>query len=240
MTRRKIAPMLTLLLLFSLDAHAKKDKDEVKGVQLTGIEAFDSVFSRVAEIDLRLVSAEQLLTQGKKDLNSALDLKRGTPFSEAITELKSRANGKLTLAMKGNLPKLEATDAVPTNVQNAIDAVNSLTDGIIGTVDNLVGIPDEAQKLIKQSKKFPDRLKDEITTDPISAIFKAPKVLKTLKGNTEITVGLPSRSTKVVGRMNDMVSVVRTEFPVKADKEESTPEKGQPGSDRATPPARSR
>src|SRR5688500_8173850 len=83
----------------------KKDKDE--GILMTGITAFDSVFVRVGEIDKRLAASEAHLRTGKSDLNTALELKRGTPISTGIAELQERAQGKVSLAMNNQaVPKL--------------------------------------------------------------------------------------------------------------------------------------
>lgn len=220
-SRRLLATLMVALLALGLssgDAWAKKNKKGKKKseptVQLTGIAAFDDVFSRVKEIDHRLSSAEQLLATARKDLNDALGLKRDTPLKTGLADLKSKANGKVKVVMKGKQPKLEPSDAVPQNVSNALDAVNRMTDGIVQSLDDLSGIPAEAKSLIAETKSFPDKLKTELKADPLSGIMKGPKVLKTLKGNATVTAGLPDRSTKVVKRMNNMVTLVRGEFPV--------------------------
>lgn len=229
---RLLATFALALTLTTADAHAKKgDAKKKEGIELTGIAAFDDIFTQVADIDARLVAAEDLLKTGKKDLIDALALKKGTPLKTGLAELGERADGKLAVVLDGKQPKLQATDAIPTDVQEALDAVNRLTGGIVGSVEELAEIPAEAQKLAKKTQTFPSKLKDEISADPLTTLLKAPKLTKTLKSNAEITAGLPSRSTNVVGRMNDMVTVVRAEFPLHDDKSPG----GEPGA--AEPPA---
>lgn len=239
-TARSAFVVSVLLLLSGADAFAKKDKDAGKGkkdttIVMTGIEAFDEVFVHVQEIDARLNSAESALHTARTSLNSALDLKRGTPLKTAITELKERGQGQLGLAIDNKaVPKLTVSDAVPTNVQSAVDAVNLLTSSLATSITDLATLPGEVSQVVKQSKSMPARLKDEFkNTDGAglaSMLFSFPKTSKALTGNLKVTSALPSRSERVVGRMNDIMGVVKTEFPVKAP--------GQGGGSSADPASR--
>lgn len=228
---RSLARLLAVLVLVGAvgltDAEAARKKGKGKkknvNVELTGVRAFDDVFVRVREIDRRLNKAEKLLRTGRQDLNTALGLKKKSTFTQGIAELRKRADGKLAVVMKGNKPTLQATDAVPTKVQAGIDAVNRLTNNISTSMEELAGVPKEARALVQQAQVFPQRLKQELEADPITTLFKAPKVAKTLKGNLKVTSELPKRSTKVMGRMNDMVTVVRKEFPLKQEAGGGTP-----------------
>jgi hypothetical protein len=130
---------LALSLMLAAPALAAKDKDkkdkaeERPTIELCGLASFDEVFTKVAAIDEQLAAARQLLTTANRDLNTALELEKGTPLQDGLADLKAEAEGKLTVAMEGTVPKLQAKNAVPANLQAAIDAVNGMVDGIIGS-----------------------------------------------------------------------------------------------------------
>ena len=123
-------------LLLSVQASAKnKDDDGDKNgkkkgdqITMTGIDAFDSVFKQVGDIDHTLAGIEGQLRDGKNNLNSALDLKKGTTLADGLAELQKRGGSKIKVATdRGSMPRLEAEDGVPTNVRNAVNAVNDMT-----------------------------------------------------------------------------------------------------------------
>lgn len=208
------------LLVSSLSAEAadkkKKKGKEDEGIILTGLPAFDSVFKRVGEIDRRLSASEGQLRSGKSNLNSALDLKRGTPISDGIAELRSRAEGKVSIAVdKRAMPKLTVDEAVPSNVQSAIDAVNAMTGNFATSLVELRALAPEIDGLVKETTKMPARLKDEFTKGgggTLDKLFTLPKVSKALTHDIGITAGLADRTTSVTTRMTDVLSVVTTEF----------------------------
>ncbi len=202
------------------DAHAKgkgkgkKGKDD-DGILLTGIEAFDDVFVRVGEIDQRLTRAERSLKSGQRELNTSLELKRGTPFTDAVAELKKRADNKLELTLTNmNAPKLGVSDAVPTNVQTSVDAFNALTLDITSSLDDLASIGPEIDSLVKASKDFPAALKDEFKKDAnwLDMIFALPKTSKALSRDIGITTALPGRAQAVTSEMVGLMDIVKSEF----------------------------
>jgi hypothetical protein len=210
------------------DSKGKKDKDE--GIQRTGIAAFDSVFSRVGEIDRRLVRSETQLRSAKTNLNQALGLKAGTPLSTGIAELRKRGEGKLQLAVDNQaVPKLQVTDAVPTNVQNAVDAVNGMTGNFTTTITELKGLSPEISKLVADSRKMPARLKDEFAKNSnglLDQLFTLPKTSKALGHDLGITKSLPGRTASVTSRMTDILGTVQSEFGVRLPGQK--PAKGAP------------
>ncbi|MCA9490146.1 MAG: hypothetical protein KC621_09485 [Myxococcales bacterium] len=196
---------------------SKKSKNKADtGVQETGIEAFDSVFARVGEIDAQLTSTETELRTGKRNLNSALDLQRGTPLTDGITELQKRAEGKLQVTLtKGNVPTLSATDAIPTNVQSAVDAVNALSLNMTTSLTGMQSLVPEIQGLIDEAGHMPDRLKDEFSggsANLVDQLFKLPKTTKALKADIDLTMGLDDRAMSLTNRMTDLLDLVTTEF----------------------------
>jgi len=218
---------MVFALTLSVQAMAKDTKGDDHGggkkkqpdahVQMTGIEAFDSVFKQVDDIDHTLSSIEGQLRDSKNNLNTALALKKGTALTEGLTELKNRAGNKVSLAMdKGTVPKLEASDALPSNVKNAVDAVNEMTSNFGVSLDQLTSLAPDMEKLVKQSGKMPGRLIDEFkkggNSGLLDRLFKLPKVAKALKGDLTVTAGLPDRAQGLTDRMNDIFGTVEGSF----------------------------
>jgi len=214
-------------LLLSVQAFAKQSKDDDGGdknakkkgdqITMTGIDAFDSVFKQVGDIDHTLAGIEGQLRDGKGNLNTALDLKKGTTLSDGLAELQKRGGSKIKLATdRGAMPKLEAEDGVPTNVRNAVDAVNAMTANFGGSLDQLTSLAPDIEKLAKQSGKMPGRLVEEFKKSGngglFDRLFKLPKAAKALKGDIAVTTGLPDRAAGLSDRMNDILGTVEGSF----------------------------
>ncbi len=236
-----IVAAIALSLVPMNDALAKKDKkskgkEVPENIELTGLKSFDNVFGEIADIDARLDKAEKALRTAKRDLNTALALEKGTPLKDAIADLQKKSEGKVKVALKGKQPQLEASDAVPQNITDALTAVNGLTAALVVSVEELASIPGEVKSLQKKTLKFPEKLKSEVLDNPTMSIKDIPKTLKVLKGNTVVTAGLPQRSTKVSGRAVSLLEVVAGGFPAGAaadgggdDNAEAGAEKGEDG-----------
>ena len=239
---RKSRPWMALVAALALslvpanDAFATKDKKsegkEVPvNIELTGLKSFDNVFTEIADIDGRLDTTEKSLRTAKRDLNEALELKEGTPLKAAIADLQKKADGKVQVALNGKQPKLEASEAVPKNVADALAAVNGLTAALVVSVDQLAGIPQEVKQLQKKTLKFPDQLKTELVENPTASIKDFPKTLKVLKANGVVTSGLPQRSRDVSSRSVGILEVVASTFPAGAG---NKPAKGADENDTPT------
>lgn len=202
------------------DAFARKHRKgrNHDAIALTGIQSFDRVFARVGEIDRLLASAESELRTGKRNLNAALELKRGTPLTQGLAELQHRAKGKLGRAMDGRVPKLHATDAVPSNVSNAVDAVNGLAENLTASLADVQALAPEIERLVNDAQKLPDRLKAEFTRTNgaglVDLVLKLPKTTKALTHDLEITTGLADRTTALTARMTEVLGVLNKEFPL--------------------------
>jgi len=191
-----------LSVAFAPAAHAKKDKDD-KGdtdyvkIEMTGIKAFDDVFKEVKAIQKNLSAVESSIDNTTGSLVSTLGLAKDTPLTTALADLKSKADGKLEVAMSGTTPKLSTSDAVPANVQQAIDAVNTGIAEVTASIDGLKAIPDQMKSLQTAVTAMPTQLKDPniIKGVPTADLLKAPKTLKNnLKATSQTTDR--ARSTK--------------------------------------------
>jgi len=226
-TRHSLAPLarlfLVALVVFPLALSpafaAKKGKDKGKNngkdkIEMTDLQSFDKTFKKVKKIDKTVSGSEKEMKTARKDLNTALGIKNGTPLDKAIKELSDRADGKINVAMNGKTPKLETSDAVPSDVDKSIDAVNGFTGAFVISLEEMATLPEETDQLIKKTKKMPEDLKSEMLDEGnfLDVIFKAPKTLKVLQTNIEITAGLPKRTFDVATDMADVLDLVVTEF----------------------------
>jgi hypothetical protein len=196
----------------------KKGKGPKNGIQVTGIESFDKVFREVGDIDERLWSAENELRTGRQNLNAALGLAQGTPFTDALADLQTQAEGKLRLGMsKGAVPKLEATDAIPANVQAAVDGFNGFTTNLTTTLSNVNGLSSDITRLVDATSAMPQNLIKEFSKGDggvsiIEKLFVLPKAVKATTHNIEVVTGLDDRVTSLSNRMTDLVSLVHSSF----------------------------
>ena len=210
MTRWHI-PFFALALLAAPVAHAKKEKDE--GIMEVGIVTFDRVFADVAKIDTKLTNTQAWLATARTNLNTSMGLKEGTTIRNGIAELKARAGDKVALVTKGNVPTLEAKEAVPTDVQKGIDAVNSLSTNLTKSIAELASIPADARALVTKTKTFPADLQKELKEGSlIDKLVAGPKAVKATTHNLGVTKELVPKSDRVVKRMNDINGVLVSEF----------------------------
>lgn len=211
---RTLAPALALTLAFAPAAHAKKKDDKPEeGIWEVGIQTFDRVFSDVAAIDRKLTNAQTMLSDAKTQLNTALGIKNNTPIRKGLAELQERAGGKVSLAMTGKIPTLKANEAVPSDVQKGIDAVNGLSSNLVGSIEALASTPADVKALIAKSKTFPADLQKELKEGSIvDKIVAGPKAVKAVSHNMKVTKDLAPKSERVVSRMNAIQSTLTTEF----------------------------
>lgn len=214
----KVAAALALVVMLSPEVALAKGKNGKGGgrrgddITLTGFKSIDKVFREIKDIDERVDVAEEAMSTAKRQLNLALDLKRGTPLKDAITDLKAKGGDNLQLLMVGNVPKLTAADAAPQNITEAVAAVNGMTSALVTSIDELASIPDDLKDLSKALDGLPQKARAEFEGDILGSLFKAPKLLKSIKGNVAVTTALPERSVDVSKRAAAIVSLVGTEF----------------------------
>lgn len=197
-----------------------KDKKRKKkdGVQETGIKSFDRVFKEVGDIDTRLASAESELRLGRQNLNTALGLPKGTPFADALADLQNKAEGKLRLGVSnGAVPKLEPTDAVPSNVQAAVDGFNGFTANLTSSITDVSHLSSDITRLVDATAHMPENLVAEFSKSSggvsiIEKLFVLPKAVKATGHNIKIVTGLDDRVTSLSHRMTDLVDLVNDSF----------------------------
>jgi mRNA-degrading endonuclease RelE of RelBE toxin-antitoxin system len=194
------------------DALAKKSKKKGKQhVQLTGVKSLDKVFKPLKKLDKSITKAQKARREGAASINAALGLKKGTSLPAAIKHLQREAKGKVKVTMSGGSPQLKATDALPTNIQEGIKAVNVVISSYSTAVKELASAPKQAQQLVKQAQKLPDALKQELTSNPAEAIT-IMRNLGVVKDNIKIAAQLPKRATTVTRNLNQDLKVIVVGF----------------------------
>ncbi|MFT4627087.1 MAG: hypothetical protein ACI8PZ_005768 [Myxococcota bacterium] len=216
--------MVVAVVLLALGAPGsalakKKGKKNAKGkspkVELVGIESFDKVFRQLRKLDNTVGSAEKEANKSQRNLNSALGIKNDTPVKKGLDNLKNRADGKIGVATKGGVPSLKATDAVPKNVENAINAVNVMVSSFSASLGDLGDAVQQSKELSSSVAKMPANVKDEFMKDSgsfLDLLFKLPKTIKAVGGNLKVATSLPGRSASIIGKMTNIVGAVTSTF----------------------------
>lgn len=177
-------------------------------IEMTGIAQFDEVFTPARSIQETLDGQKKALTDARTQLNTALGLASDSPVKTAIEDLKGKAEGKIKVAMNGNTPKLEASEAVPENVQAGIDAVNKLMAACQNTVATGQDLTAQSQELISKASAFPSQVPSLVTGDPAAAA----KALKQVNANLKAMGTTPERLKMIGNEAMAIINDVRATF----------------------------
>lgn len=214
MTPRRL--LLLALVPLALTGCAKKGGStaagsQVREIKMTGIDAFDNVFREARDIDNRLDGAREKITSGRNNLNSALGLTKGTPFKDAVSDLRAKTKGKLELVMQGATPQLKVKDAIPTNVQSAVDSLNGSMQNYKNAADDILGIKGEVKSVVNAVKDFPSRLSQDYKSMNISLV-DLPDQINTVKNNVRLIGNFPHRVDKLTGELTGDIAMVGNLF----------------------------
>jgi hypothetical protein len=195
-----VAVLGGLMVAGPADAKKKRSKKANTSITMTGVKSFDKVFREAKTANKKLRAAEADLKSSRKALRSALGLSKKSTYVQGLNELKRRADGKLRLYLNNGRPTLKATDAVPSGVQDGIDAINELTRTIPSSIRNLKGVATSSTKMFKKAKRFPSNLRTELGSQGIDGLldllFKAPRITRKTVRNVKVIGGMPKRAGK--------------------------------------------
>ena len=215
-SRSRFVLMVTAVLglgLISADAEAKKKrkKGPPTHIRMTGVKSFDTVFRQARKANNKLKAAQSDLRESKVALRSALGLGKRSTYVQGLRELKRRADGKLRVWVDGGRVQLKATDAIPSDVQKGVDAVNQLTRSIPSAVRNLNGVRNESTKMFKKAQRFPNNMQRELGRQGIDGLwdllFRAPKITRKTLHNVRVIGAMPQRAARTSA---DLVQVSTT------------------------------
>jgi len=154
----------------------------------TGIAEFDDVFGRARDMQGTLKTSNENLAGARANVNTTLGVATDAPLATALTDLKTKANGKIKLVMEGKRPKLEATEAVPENVQQGIDSVNKLSETSIASSETADQLKPQSESLVEATKDFPPKV-PTLVKNPL----EVGKKTKQVKGNIKAVGELPGQ-----------------------------------------------
>lgn len=208
--------LVATALTWAPEAWAKKEKaaasDEVKlEIKDTGIKTVDETFAKAKAPVESVMKARSEIDNLQKNLITALGLTEGTPFADALADLKTKAAGKITAGIDAKgMPELKPGDAVPANVQTAIDAVNNGFAAAGAAVAALSELPAQFQAIAADAQKYGDPavLKDLAADNP-AAMLKAPK---TIAGNVSTLSKAPEEIKALAHSLDALRHAVSTSF----------------------------
>jgi hypothetical protein len=183
-------------------------------IETIGIRSVDSVFSDAADIDSRLSSAQKKRKKARKNVNEVLGLDPKTSFSDSLSELSRRADGKVKVVMNGSVPTLKATDAVPSDIDSAISAVNTAVSSYATMLTNLRDVPQDSKQIARKVQKMNvSDLRSEMGSFSLSEISTRIQQVRTFRTNVTVTAGLPKKANNLVQNLGGDVQAVRDVFP---------------------------
>ena len=193
------------------DTEAPADPAAPLTITTTGIAAVDDVFAPAGDIVNTVTGTKTALDNVNKNLASSLGMAEGTPLKDALASLKEKAAGKLTVAMNSQgMPELKPSDALPEDVQKALDGFNASIGEISALVPKLAEIPAKAQEVVAAAQA--------LVANP-SGLAKSgvkpteiPKVVKTVKNNITVLTKLPTEAASLTTSLKDLATSVQGAF----------------------------
>ncbi len=193
----------------------KKDNDE-EGEEFdltmeeTGSSKLDAVFKKSEGPLETIAMVRKDVDAVNTNLISALELKDGTPFEDALKDLQTKAEGKINVAFENNaMPTFKAEEGVPDNVQKAVDSLNA-SFGKLGDAGEKLGSAGE--QLIETATEA-----GELISTPKELGLKAMQIPKAVsKGNKNVKTlkegaGIATELGKDVGKLGGDVKSVFSE-----------------------------
>ena len=172
----------------------------------TGFSEFDGVFGKARDLQGTVSGEYKTLVDARANVNTALDMTPEKTFKEALEDLKNKAQGKLKLVMNGTIPRLQASEAVPENVQKGIDAVNGLSDQSQKTIEAADKLQPQTEALVSESKEFPAKVPG-LVKNPFEVGKKAGIVKKDCAAVAELPTRVNGLRGEAQGTATDIVSV---------------------------------
>ena len=213
-----LAVILTLvsMSLFFSTAWAKKSTESASTEEeLTlvdvGLPSFDAIYAKAKTLIESINSARDSVKDANTKLVTVLGLAEGTPLKDALEDLKKKAEGKITVAMNGKTPTLKASDAVPQNVTDGINAVNALATACTKGIDTLTAAMGDAKALGAETIALPPKVPAEIKSAGLKAT-EVPGVTKKVNSNNKVVAKLPTSMDNLVKSLQDTLNTITSVF----------------------------
>lgn len=213
-----LAVALFGLSVASQDAWAKKDKGgdaaastEELTIEVTGIASFDSVFGKAKSILDELNATTKSINDANANLVQVLALPAGTPVADALADLQKKAEGKIKVALNGTTPKLQASDAVPQNVTDAINACNNMVDAGEKALGSLQKIIADGKALVSEVIGIPPKITAEVKAAGIP-LKEIPSVTKKINHNVDVVKTIPDAATNLTNSIQATFESIKSTF----------------------------
>jgi hypothetical protein len=180
-------------------------------MQQIGVPSLDAYFGKAGDMVNAVVTARTNIQTANANINTVLGLKEGTPVADALADLKTKAAGKIKVGMKGNVPTLEPSEAIPENVQAGIDAVNGLLAALGSTAEAMKVVTTNAPALVTEGKALVSKVPAEAAAAGLK-VTQVPGAVKAFGKNLDIIVSLPGESKKLVDESVNTFNIVKSVF----------------------------
>ncbi len=188
---------------------AAEEEAEELVIEMTGVADIDDIFTKANAPIESLRDARMKIENISPSLIQALGLTEGTPFSDALSDLMEKAEGKINLAIsEQGVPSLEPSDAVPENVSSAIDAVNQGVSDATAAIAELSEIPAQIQEVIAAAQSFNPKSLIDSGVKPL----EAPKLMKTIASNLKVLGQVKDEPEAVVSAMTQLTDDLKSAF----------------------------
>jgi hypothetical protein len=176
-------------------------------LQDTGVAKVDKFYGRVENQVTRLQTARQDVQDANERLTLILDLPRGTPLADALEDLRSKAAGEIQLVLEGTKPVLQASDAVPDNLREAIDATNALVEDLSNAMVTLRRVKKRVKAMPEQATHMPRAIARSdlgLTEKAQASVIATRNLLETKRLATE--------AGALVQECRDSLKLIRSSF----------------------------
>jgi hypothetical protein len=173
-------------------------------LQKSGVADVDAVFTKAEAPIGTLNNVRVQMTTLRDNLAAALSLPAGTPFADSIADLKVKAGDKINVAVsERGLPKLSTTDAVPANVQAAVDATNAGIGNLETAMIHLAEVPAQLEEATAAAMAV-DVTKVKAT--------EMPKVTKVTKHNLAVLAQAEEDAKAIKAELDAMKTNIHATF----------------------------
>ncbi len=194
------------------DAWAKKDSTAkavtYTEIKETGISQFDEVFNKAKAIHDTMATQETNLATARTSANTALGVATDAPLSTGLAALVNAAGGKVSVAMNGTTPHLNAASGADATVTKGVDGVNGLIDAGAASVLVANALLTQATELATACADFPTQIKT-LGLDAATLLKATPITASNIKSVGQTTGRISALGTAVAAIFTDVTTAFK-------------------------------
>jgi len=174
----------------------------------TNVSDFDTFFSGAKSPVVSVIDSRKKVDQARKDLGVALEIADGDPLGAGLASLAKKADGKIKRVMKtGKLPRLEAKDVLPENVQKSMDGVNNALEQLDAAFNDLEQLQPQISELATKSAELVGNAPDTVKSAGVP-LTKIPGSISATKKNGKVV----SESSDHVKKLLESLTAIKGDF----------------------------